>query len=175
VTRPDSRPVAVRRAVPDDAAAIARAHVASWRAAYRGIVPDAVLDALSEERRATFWRGAIEADGAESVWVGVVGEEVVGFASAGPARDEDLGNGAGEVDAIYLVPEAWSLGIGRAMFEAAVADLRARGFDPLVLWVLSANRRGRGFYDSAGWRPDGAARMLDFDGHAIEELRYRLP
>jgi hypothetical protein len=33
----------LRPATPADAPALARAHVASWRAAYRGILPDAVL------------------------------------------------------------------------------------------------------------------------------------
>jgi hypothetical protein len=59
------------------------------------------------------------------------------------------------------------------MFEAAVADLRERRLAPLVLWVLTLNARGRRFYEAASWRPDGAARNLDFDGTPIEELRYR--
>lgn len=50
----------IRRATPDEAPAIADLSVRAWRAAYRGIVPDEVLDQLSVERRATGWRNAIE-------------------------------------------------------------------------------------------------------------------
>jgi hypothetical protein len=45
-----ARATAVRPATPDDADAIASVHVRSWQAAYRGIVPDAMLDALSIQR-----------------------------------------------------------------------------------------------------------------------------
>jgi len=56
-----------------------------------------------------------------------------------------------------------------------VRDLRERRLDPLVLWVLTRNRRGRAFYERQGWKPDGVARELDFSGSAIEEIRYRAP
>ena len=46
----------VRWATADDAAAIAAVHIASWRAAYRGLLPDAVLDSLSLEARTDHWR-----------------------------------------------------------------------------------------------------------------------
>ena len=171
--RPANDAPTVRSATVEDAAAIARAHVESWRATYRGIVPDEILDNLSVERRAAWWREIIEAGGAVGTWVAELDGGVVGFVNAGPARDDDLPDGAGEVAAIYLVPAAWSRGAGRAMFDVAVADLAARGLEPLVLWVLTANERGRRFYESAGWQPDGTARMLDFGGTPIEEVRYR--
>ena len=57
-------PARVRLARPDDAEAIADAHVRGWLAAYRGLVPDAILDGLSVERRATFWRDTIAAEAA---------------------------------------------------------------------------------------------------------------
>ena len=47
--------VALRDATPDDAHAIATVHVASWQVAYRGFMPDAVLDGLSVDDRARKW------------------------------------------------------------------------------------------------------------------------
>jgi PPOX class probable F420-dependent enzyme len=111
--------------------------------------------------------------GDERVWVAEDGGRVCGFASIGPARDEDLPPGSGELFTIYLEPEAWSRGLGRALFEAAVADMRERRYEPIVLWVLTESARGRHFYEAAGWRPDSASRILDFDGTPIEEIRYR--
>ena len=169
-----SRPV-IREATSADAPAIASVHVASWRATYPGIVPQQVLETLSIERREAYWRETAAHPGDQPVWVAEWDGRVVGFASGGPCRDDDLPPGTGEVYAIYLEPEAWDLGIGRALFEHAVADLRERAFEPLVLWVLTDNRRGRAFYERQGWRPDGAARQLDFDGTQIEERRYAGP
>jgi GNAT superfamily N-acetyltransferase len=164
----------VRLGTPADAEAIAVVHVDSWRAAYRGIVPDAILDGLSLERRAAGWRGTMDRAGDERVWVVERGGRVIGFAATGPARDDDVAAGTGEVAAIYLDPAAWSTGVGRQVFAAAVDDLRRRRFGRLVLWVLTANSRARRFYEAAGWQPDGTSRMLDFDGTPIEEIRYVL-
>lgn len=170
----------VRVARSDDAAAIADAHVRSWLATYRGLVPDAILDGLSVERRTTFWRDTISAETAGSVpaartWVVADAARVQGFASTGPIRDPPDGlAGAGEVFAIYLAPEARGRGFGRALFTHAVDDLRARGFDPIVVWVFEANADARRFYEAAAFRPDGAHQPVDFGDVTIPEIRYRL-
>lgn len=153
---------------------MAAVHVDSWRAAYRGIVPDAILEGLSVDRRAQFWRESITAEPDSPKWVVESDGRVIGFAAGGAARDDDVAPGTGEVYAIYLDPGAWSQGLGRKLFAAAVNDVR-RCFGPLVLWVLTANARGRRFYEAAGWRPDGSSRVLDFDGTPVEEIRYALP
>jgi GNAT superfamily N-acetyltransferase len=165
----------VRTATPDDAPAVARVHVETWRATYAGLIPQAVLDGLSVERREAFWRSIAEAPGEHRLLVAEAAGRVVGFASTGPARDDDLPPGSGELEAIYVEPAAWGKGHGARLFRRAVADLRERGIAPLVLWVLTENARGRRFYDAMGWRPDGAARPIDFDGTAVEEVRYRAP
>jgi GNAT superfamily N-acetyltransferase len=163
----------VRLAVADDADRIGLVHVRSWQAAYAGIIGADVLDDLSTERRSGYWREAIGRG--ERVWVVEREGTVVGFAAVGPARDDDLPAGAGEVPAIYLEPESWSMGLGRALFAAAVDDLRAGGFEPLVLWVLTDNDRGRRFYEAAGWTPDGTERPIEIGGRSLGEIRYRAP
>ncbi len=171
----------IRLGVPADALGIALAHVASWQATYPGIVPQPILDRLSIERREAYWRETITrslddaTDTGERVWVAEAPApdgRILGFAATGPARDDDVDPGTGEVNAIYLAPGAWSRGIGRQLFAAAVDDLAIR-HENLVLWVLTDNERARRFYEQAGWAPDGTARVLDFDGTPIEEIRYR--
>jgi GNAT superfamily N-acetyltransferase len=171
----------IRLALPADSTGIAEAHVASWQATYPGIVPQPILDRLSVERRAAYWRETITrsldaaTDIGERVWVAEAASprgRILGFAATGPGRDDDVDAGTGELNAIYLAPDAWSRGIGRMLFAAAVDDLAVR-HERLVLWVLSDNDRGRTFYEQAGWEPDGTLRVLDFDGSPIEEMRYR--
>jgi hypothetical protein len=36
-----------------------------------------------------------------------------------------------------------------------------------------SNVRARRFYEAAGWRPDGAAKIDDSRGFPLEEVRYR--
>jgi GNAT superfamily N-acetyltransferase len=172
----DERRFKVRRATPDDARAIAATGVIGWQSAYRGILPDDYLDAMSVETRAIAWRHRLEADtdGLAPAWVGESGGRVVGFVSGGPPRDEDVAPPTAEIYAIYLRPEAWRHGLGTALMGAATGHLRSLGATDLVLWVFEANRAARSFYEALGWRPDGGRQALLVGGFRAQEIRYRL-
>jgi ribosomal protein S18 acetylase RimI-like enzyme len=163
----------IRHAIEADVPAIARVHVASWRAAYRGILPDHVLQGFSEEEREEHRRRDLGIP-EHAVWVAEEDEVVVGFAMDGPARDFDTDPSVtGEVYAIYLDPDSVGRGIGRRLFAHAVGDLKGRGFADAILWVLRANDRGRRFYEAAGWRSDGAEKIDRWMGADFDEIRYR--
>lgn len=164
----------IRAAGVDDAGRIAEVNVRSWQAAYSGIVPDTILDGMEIEPRRLTWLGRIADLGQRSLFVVELDGRIEGYALSGPARDHDLPDMAGEVYAIYVDPPAQGRGLGRALLDAASGELRATGFEPLVLWVLTANALGRGFYEACGWRPDGSTRPIDFDGTPVDELRYAL-
>ena len=51
----------IRPAVIHDARAIAQVHVESWKSTYRGILPEALLDGLSVEKREASWRELLTA------------------------------------------------------------------------------------------------------------------
>ncbi|HEY5294520.1 MAG TPA: GNAT family N-acetyltransferase [Gaiellaceae bacterium] len=162
----------LRRATGDDALAIETIRVEGWRAAYRHVFPPAELDALPiDERR---WRPRLETPPAG--WTTLVAEydrAVVGFASAGPSRDEHgLGLGLGELYALYVDPEHWSSGAGRMLIEAAEARLAAE-YAEATLWVLDDNPRACRFYERAGWAPDGATKAEERLGVRALEVRYR--
>jgi len=168
--------VLVREAVVGDAESIAEISVAGWRAAYRGILADDFLAGLAVQPRAVAWAAMLESDmgRASPAWVAVRDGCVIGYASTGPPRDRDVSLPAAEVYAIYLLPEAWRTGCGRALLTAALAEWRARGIDTLVLWVLEDNAPARHFYEAMGWAPDGSRQQIDFGGIAATELRYKI-
>ena len=158
----------IRPASPDDALAIETIRVNGWRSAYRHVFPAADLDALSID--AERWRSRLHVP--PPGWLTVVCEDdgrVVGFASTGPSRDEDE---IGELYAIYVDPEAWSTGAGRALMTAAEERLEAE-WDAALLWVLEENPRARGFYERAGWAPDGVRKAEERFGVRAPEVRYR--
>ena len=162
----------VRPATPDDSPAIADAHIRGWQTAYRGLVPDRILDGFDVARRAAWWRDHLRDRPAatdERTWVVEADDGVAGFADGGPARSDAVAApvGAGEVYAIYLRPEHRGRGYGRALFTAAIGDLVERGYDPLVVWVFEANHDTRRFYAASGFQPDGARNAIDFDGLAV--------
>ena len=165
----------IREARIDDSLAIARVHVAAWRAAYRGVMPDAFLDALDERAREKRWRERLETRPAGRRIVVAVDDEdaIVGFAGVGPARD-DRGE-RGELYMINLSPSAWGRGVGSALLGACVSALAAFGHRDAILWVVRQNARARRFYEREGWTREGERRdPISENGFTFEvdELRY---
>ena len=164
----------IREATPDDAASIAQVHVDSWIGAYRGIVADEILDNLSVERRKQGWARVLS-EGSTWAFVAEVEGAVRGFVGCAPidASDDQFAgldpHATAELTTIYLDPQWWGEGMGRALMNRAVDDLRSRGFDSMVLWVLEANDRARRFYEAGGWRDDGARK--DCFGSAIPAVQ----
>ncbi len=164
--------VGVRPAGPDDAGAIARVHVASWRAAYTGLLPAAVLDGLSVSQRARHWARVLAPSSTDRVVVAERGGRVVGFAQVGPAHDADTGPTTGQLTTIYLHPDEWGTGTGRQVHDRAVDLLADAGYDSAVLWMLSTNGRARRFYERRGWERDGRIRVQQFGGAVVLDHRF---
>ena len=164
--------VVIRPGTPADAHAVESLRIAGWKAAYRGIIPDAYLDGLpvdGERRR----RLMIERGGEYHESVAARDGEIVGWAAAGPARDEDkTGPEHGEIYACYVRPDWWGRGVGGLLMTHAIGQLADEGRTSVTLWVLEDNERARRFYESCGLRPDGARKLLDF-GQLVPEIRYR--
>ena len=140
----------------------------TWQAAYRHAFPQEVLDSLSVEERETPWRQRLEESYA--VWVTEADGGIVGFAAAGPSRTEE---GAGELYAIYVLPEAWGSGAASELMVAAKDWFAQEGYATAMLWVLADNPRARRFYEREGWRA-GGTRIDTVRGTEVEEALYRL-
>jgi ribosomal protein S18 acetylase RimI-like enzyme len=106
------------------------------------------------------------------VLVALVDDDVVGFAASLASRD-DASSECGEVSAIYLLPDAWDLGVGRTLMDATLIHLAEQGFHEVTLWVLEGNERAIRFYERAGFWPDGSTKVDDSRGFRLRELRYR--
>jgi GNAT superfamily N-acetyltransferase len=168
-----SPPFTVRRATEHHADAIAEIHVATWQAAYRGQIPDVVLDALNVSSRAAFWRDVLSAS--HTIFVAELGSVTAGFCSLIPSRDDDADNSTiAEIAALYVLPRHWRRGAGRQLCSSAFdAALRA-GFSSVTLWVLSANSLAITFYESLRFQRDGVAKSEQTPGGAtLHELRMR--
>jgi RimJ/RimL family protein N-acetyltransferase len=165
--------VSIRQATFEDAASIAQVHIEGWRWAYRGHMPDSLLDGLSVERRAMMWRGLLVAPATEArVWLAERDGHLIGFSATSPSQDAGDPPLTAQLTAIYLLKDAAGAGIGRELLHHAMEDLRRRGFRTGVLWVLAANARARRFYEIAGWQPDDTTRIVRRDETELEDVRY---
>lgn len=149
----------VRRAVASDARAIAEVQVMGWQAAYRGVVPDAFLEAFTIQARTARWIELLEQDSETYVTEG-------GFCSiVRPARD---GSAPVELAALYALPSRWRHGIGRMLVDAALPRDGA-----VTLWVFAQNDRARSFYSAMGFADD-EVQAVD-PGTGVLEIRMRRP
>ena len=140
----------VRLAQPADAAAIAQLRIDAWRATYRGIIPDAYLDAMSLSDSAAFWERILASGSTHaSVFVASEGDAIVGFAAANRREPPKLGFD-GEISAIYLAADRKRRGTGRRLVAAIAAAQRERGTTGLITWVIAKNREARAFYEALG-------------------------
>jgi ribosomal protein S18 acetylase RimI-like enzyme len=161
----------VEAATSEDSRAIAEVHVASWQAAYTGIVSASYLAALSVEQRDVSWRKQL-LEGSPQILVAREGSRLVGFVAFGACREPQAPSSHGEIWALYVLPSHWSAGVGRTLWLAALAALLERGFTVITLWVLALNERAIKFYKSAGFAVDlGSEKLFTLGSQELAEIR----
>lgn len=140
----------VRQAQKEDARAIAKVHVDSWRTTYAAILSNSFLASLSYEEREQTWGNALSLTTNQSfIYVAETSEhEIIGFACAGPEREANS-TYTGEIYALYLLQSYQRQGIGRILFKDSVKELKQRGITSLLIWVLAENP-SRAFYQALG-------------------------
>jgi L-amino acid N-acyltransferase YncA len=143
--------VDIRFARPEDAAAVARVHVAVWETTYRGLIDDALIEAPTVQQREAMWGDILTAYSATHPVL--VAEEfgigICGFGNAGPLRGEEVLGFSGEFKTLYLLPAYQRRGLGRAMLCRLAALLMERGHRSALAWVLASNP-ACGFYEAMG-------------------------
>ena len=165
--------LSVREATLADAQEIAAVHVESWRTTYRGIFPQAAIDAHTVEQRLALWTHVLQMpSGTRNAFVARYGGDVVGFASLGPLRvDGPPIDGEAELNAIYLRQSAQRLGIGRTLFDAGARWLADAGFKAMRCKVVRGNPAS-GFYLHLGGQLVATA-TFEIEGTQLVEDTYR--
>ena len=162
----------IRPASDEDVAAVAAIKVESWRHAYRGLVPVAVLDAMTPEEVLSQWLGTSRGNFVSATLVAARGDDIDGYAMFGAVQDAVPGY-TGQLYAIYLRPAAMGRGIGSALFRAAAARLASQGHANFLLWVFEENAVARRFYEhQGGTLISGAAIVTEIGGAHLPEVAY---
>ncbi len=155
---------AVRTPRVEDADEAARVHIQVWREAYAESMPADFLESLDPVKAAERWRLRFEMDEPDGVVVVATGHdgEIVGIASAGPARDEQALT-EWELYSINVLAEHRGSGAADQLITAAVADR------PATLWVVRDNPRADAFYRRHGFSVEGATKI--HEGSGASEIR----
>lgn len=164
----------VRPAAPRDAKAIAEIHVATWQAAYQGLIPDEVLKAMTVEKRLAYWKEAIEYSDPQ-ILVATDADKVIGFVGFDRSRDPGTKSSVGEIWAMYVTAEHWRKGVGLALWDGARDGLKEEGCTQVTLWALVANERALQFYEqAAGFKREmPSLRTTAYGSIKLEEIRLK--
>ncbi len=167
--RDAAAPVSFRPAGGGDAEAVARVHYEAARRAYRGVLPDELLEEMSYQQRLALWGGLLMSGGAPPrVELAVRAPEgVVGFAwwrkIDGPKAI--AGAFGAEVVALYVLPGQQGQGLGRALLAHTAGRMAAAGLGSCYVWAFEAHVAARGFYEALG------GRLIDRDWEVRGDLR----
>lgn len=157
----------VRLATVADAEAIERIRVRGWQTAYRHVFPPTDLDAMLVDW-SRFEPELERPKPGRACFVAERDGRVLGWAVVGP----DASGDHGELHGLYVDPDCWSHGVGRALIRRAEDELAAT-WTEAVLWTLEDNPRSRRFYERAGWETDGTRSSFPRFGVEAPVVRYR--
>ena len=133
---------------PDDAEALARVHAQSWKATYRGILPDTYLDSEVDGERARYWRTALATTRYPIVKLACEAGAVVGLIAL---HDDPEDEGYDfTIEHLHILPESKGRGLGRTLMKEAAMAAQASGADSICLWVFEDNSAAIGFYQRLG-------------------------
>ncbi|WP_426348239.1 GNAT family N-acetyltransferase [Alloiococcus sp. CFN-8] len=154
----------------ESAKALGIIHSASWKSAYKGIIPDEILNGITPEKREKYFEKALSLDWEKDAIINVNGKEA-GFISIGECRDDDKNSTYGEIRGLYLLPEYWGQGFGKALFTWGIKELEKQNYTSISIWVLEDNIRARRFYEKQGFIFDGTVKEIII-GKKLNEVRY---
>jgi ribosomal protein S18 acetylase RimI-like enzyme len=134
--------LSIRRATAADTDSIAHVVKESWLASNRHFLPEDSQRAVTHGDRLAetvtmHW---------QAIQVAVVNGEIVGAVGA---------NDLGHMWMLYVLPDYQGLGIGSALYNAAIESIKKTGQRKAMLEVLAANESAVAFYRTRGWVPEG--------------------
>ena len=135
-------------------------HWRSWQEAYKGIVDQRYLDALTLEKCES-----IAQSFPDNTIIAKDGDRVAGFACYNKYRSDELEN-AGEVSAIYILSEYYGQGVGYQLMQMALNELIE--YPEVAVWVLKDNERATRFYKRCGFEFDGREKTLNLVSPVVE-------
>ena len=165
--------VQIRTALTTDSIALAQIQVDSYQTAYRGILPDEILDSFSYSEQEQDWQDWMQEKPSDQLLVAEAeSREIVGYALSRMGRTK-LEPYDGEVMALHVRTDFQHRGIGRALFMESARGLQALGSLSLLVWVLELNHPAIRFYQRMGGKATGRQVLeLEKDGSPLFELAY---
>lgn len=145
-------------------------HSNSWKQAYRGIIPNEMIEAFTPEKRAAIFSNVIETQ-PEEYYLFMANNRPAGIASLSKCHEESAPDYIGEIYSFYFHPDFWGSSATHMGFQFCINRLKALGFTQITIWVLNDNLRAKRFYEKNGFVLDGHSQEIEI-GKKLLEVRY---
>lgn len=168
--------VIIRPAQPADVQALAALARVTFYEAYDTLTRPSDLDAYTAEHYSLTQIARELADPRLAIWLGLHGEEAVGFLQLAVVAppSEVKGRRPLKLDRLYLRKSAWGLGLGRRFMELMLRTAAERGHDSVWLSVWEKNPRALRFYQNWGFIDIGWEIFPTGEDRSIDRLMERL-
>ncbi len=158
--------ILIRPAEARDAESIAKIKVEGWQTAYRGIVDDAYLRAMSIPEQSELFKNVYSPN---TVFIAEADNEILGFCRFRICEDEKTDC---EIRELYVRPDLKRMGIGSKLFTHTLNHLIRKGMKKLYLSCFLENTGAKHFYEKAGGKAEGKS-TYELNGKPYDIQSYR--
>ena len=150
----------------DNLLEISNIYECSWKYAYKDIIPKNYLNSIPKG----CWANNITKEHMTS-FVLIEDGIIIGTASFCKSRWKQY-NDYGEIVSIYFLPDYMGKGYGNHLLKKCMEELKTRGYEKILLWVLEDNLRARKFYEKNGFICSYEYLNDNIAGKELREVMY---
>jgi GNAT superfamily N-acetyltransferase len=162
----------IREMQISDAPQVADISMRAWQSAYKGIMPDSILDNIDVKKREENWANGFTTlpDLIRTVAVDDT-NRVLGYTTGSKCRDIQAPEN-GELWAIYVDPQLVGNGIGKVLINDFKIRMKHAGFSKMYVWVLEENLSARKFYEKHDGKLFKQTKEFKVEDISLTEVSY---
>lgn len=149
----------IRLLVEKEIDEMAELYVKSWRATYKGIIPDKILDTITLDRFSKIWKEYITKEN-NGIFGAFENDIFLGFGAFTP--DEEIENTL-YLDSLHIKDEYKGKGVGTKIINYLKGYAREKGYKGVSVSIMSGNDRARNLYTKLG-----AVHLNDYINYEIK-------
>lgn len=166
----------IRKVKIEDAEQYVRLNIFVWRNAYKNIFPESVFierEKKIERNIQNFSKYQLENPNGIS-YIAEIDGKIVGIMSGLYLSENTHFNELGFADlkALYIHPDFQHLGIGKALFDVFVKEIKKKGITKFVIGCLKENKLARKAYEKWGGTLDKYTQSFIQEGKGYPEVFY---
>ena len=165
----------IRKTEPKDVEQYVRLNTYVWRCAYKDIFPESVFVEGEKNINITIENFSKRFKNPNGIsYVAEIDGKIVGIMSGSylSGNEHFKEQGFADLRALYVHPDFQHLGIGKALFDAFVEEIKKKGIAKFVIGCLKENKQARKAYEKWSGKLDEYSQPFVINGVDYPEVFY---